>query len=1383
MAFNAGAIEATLTLNRNPFTAGLAAARKQARDFANERYEATARIKVDQVSFNAAVKQLKDFAKNSRNALAKVNVDRLLFDKLVKDLRDFGRQTYTATARVNVADSNSQLRGLINLLNRSGTAADNNSRRFTSFGNQTHRAFSHADGGVRLMLSTLPLLLPVAGSAITGVIGLVGALTSILVTAGAGAAAFGLVAIPVFTRIKDAVAAGQAEIDKLPPGLRQAATALQGVTSAYNDLVTRTQTPVGFAMAAGFDAATAALRTLDPVIISMSTALTRMGREAEQYFNGAHWRNFVDFLSDEMLPVWMGLWDIVKYLTRAVMDLTVAFMPLAQWLLEAIASGMKEFSQWASTLAGDPQFHRWLELVKESLTQVWRFLVEVVKFLFNLATALAPIGNVVLGVLTAIFQGLNKLPPEWLAAIAMGISAIFTAMIFGASPQVALAIGAVTALAIGFTELYKSSQPLREMIDRIWSDIQTRFIPVFRDFWHELQDKVLPAVRDLKSFFETEFLPAFEKFYFAVAPILEWLMRVVGTELVETFRAAIMMISGLLQTLTGVLQLVAGILTLDWRLMWEGLKNIGEGALNTILSIFGVKMSDIVHYFQNDFGPQFKAAWEGTWNTLGTWWNDYFITPMNSTWQTFLDGLNTMLGLEKETIETEWAIFWDAVSTKAIEIWDDLKSRWDDFWTGPGSVGAVLEGETPKIKTEWDDFWAGLNTKYNEVTEGISTGWHEFWVGLFDGMGQDGEAVAASWNQWWIDRQIGADQKMKEMETGWINFWGTIGEWFATESAKVGESWNIFWDGVGTKAKQVWDDLGVWWSDFWRSHIDPTLQAEIDAFNGKWNEFWDGVFTKATQIWNDLKTWWNEYWGSQQATQDTGEAESTQSWGDFWGNLGFTLGNWIREQSNAWVGFWGGVRTEQDGRQTEVEGSWNAFWRNVETTARDIWNNITSGWNGFLTGLETSTRDAVAKIGSAFRAIGNMFRDPINWVIRVVINDGILAGWNTVMGWVGAPGIAGRVGELPSFAQGGAIRGPGSGTSDSILAMVSNGEYIIPAAIAQRHYHFLEALRNGQAEAVVAAGGGNNPNAYPRYAVGGQIDAGLNFARSQVGKPYQWGGVGPSGYDCSGIISAVTNVMLGRGPHSRLGSTGSAPWGGWTPGLNSAFGVGYFKGNPGHMAGTLAGTNIESSGGAGVRMGNGRGATDGMFSGHMSLPQVGGQFVGGAAAEPVSWWSIIGPQVEALFKALIPTSIPGAAGPVGAGMLDIPAQLITKVIDGARTKLEKMMTSAISTIGNIIDVGVGAVAGALDFDSGGVLNPGATSAFNGTGEPEAVLTKAQWDAVMSDRVSTDDANILRKLDELIEILDRKKLDVTVNVDKDGKATTHGDALALRLGRR
>ncbi|KVE37330.1 hypothetical protein WS69_11220 [Burkholderia sp. BDU5] len=52
-------------------------------------------------------------------------------------------------------------------------------------------------------------------------------------------------------------------------------------------------------------------------------------------------------------------------------------------------------------------------------------------------------------------------------------------------------------------------------------------------------------------------------------------------------------------------------------------------------------------------------------------------------------------------------------------------------------------------------------------------------------------------------------------------------------------------------------------------------------------------------------------------------------------------------------------------------------------------------------------------------------------------------------------------GEVAHFATGGAISGPGTGTSDSIPAMLSNGEFVVNAASTKRYRSLLESINSG----------------------------------------------------------------------------------------------------------------------------------------------------------------------------------------------------------------------------------------------------------------------------------------------------------------------------------
>jgi hypothetical protein len=101
------------------------------------------------------------------------------------------------------------------------------------------------------------------------------------------------------------------------------------------------------------------------------------------------------------------------------------------------------------------------------------------------------------------------------------------------------------------------------------------------------------------------------------------------------------------------------------------------------------------------------------------------------------------------------------------------------------------------------------------------------------------------------------------------------------------------------------------------------------------------------------------------------------------------------------------------------------------------------------------------------------------------------------------------------------------------------------------------------------------------------------FLRAQDGKPYIWASAGPAGYDCSGIVSAVYNLLHGRSPYNHTFSTGSLPGRWFTKGgiggpLTAAWsnpGESPASSTTGHMMGMVGGLTFESTGSRGVHLG------------------------------------------------------------------------------------------------------------------------------------------------------------------------------------------------------
>ncbi|RAL31147.1 phage tail tape measure protein [Rhodococcus sp. AQ5-07] len=266
------------------------------------------------------------------------------------------------------------------------------------------------------------------------------------------------------------------------------------------------------------------------------------------------------------------------------------------------------------------------------------------------------------------------------------------------------------------------------------------------------------------------------------------------------------------------------------------------------------------------------------------------------------------------------------------------------------------------------------------------------------------------------------------------------------------------------------------------------------------------------------------------------------------------------------------------------------------------------------------------KISSAasgmWDGLKNAFKSAINWILEK---------WNGLDFSIPSVEIAGvkfggftlGVPDIPLLASGGiagrrrngTLYGPGTGTSDSILGLDSNG---VPTALVSNGEGIVtkSAMDSGGSSLVAALNAGWTPSAlnlremFPdlsAFAGGGTVSAkdldefawgrGLGATKPLEGDAYNFGGVNWG--DCSGAVSAFVNAAVGDDPFGSRGATGNfREWlaaKGLQPGKGGpgSLDVAWFNGGPGggHTAATLpSGTKIEMGGGRGNGQINGAAA-------------------------------------------------------------------------------------------------------------------------------------------------------------------------------------------------
>lgn len=192
---------------------------------------------------------------------------------------------------------------------------------------------------------------------------------------------------------------------------------------------------------------------------------------------------------------------------------------------------------------------------------------------------------------------------------------------------------------------------------------------------------------------------------------------------------------------------------------------------------------------------------------------------------------------------------------------------------------------------------------------------------------------------------------------------------------------------------------------------------------------------------------------------------------------------------------------------------WTAAVQNFGNQARDIAGQTQSIFSSAFNNISTDITDAIMSGQLSFSTLGdiasNVVREIITGFVRMGVQMALNAALNATLGtaaagqsmilagttataWAPAAAMASlatlgansvpaaaaltsttalatSLAVIPGFATGGYVSGAGTGTSDSIMARLSDGEFVVNAAATKRNRALLEAINSN--ERVSVAGG------------------------------------------------------------------------------------------------------------------------------------------------------------------------------------------------------------------------------------------------------------------------------------------------------------------------
>ncbi|MFD9603324.1 phage tail tape measure protein [Streptomyces sp. NPDC059970] len=168
-----------------------------------------------------------------------------------------------------------------------------------------------------------------------------------------------------------------------------------------------------------------------------------------------------------------------------------------------------------------------------------------------------------------------------------------------------------------------------------------------------------------------------------------------------------------------------------------------------------------------------------------------------------------------------------------------------------------------------------------------------------------------------------------------------------------------------------------------------------------------------------------------------------------------------------------------------------ALTKTAEKTLKDLGYKVTHMKDGKVS-VSVPTGSPIAQVGAIQRAINGIQGKPvgIGVYLKATGSDRDANGVPDMIQARAQGGIVRRAGGGPVqyYPEGGAVFGPGTGTSDSIPALISNGEYVVKAASVQKYgVAMFDRLNAGR----FASGGLNGFTYTPTGAsvLGGPTDA------------------------------------------------------------------------------------------------------------------------------------------------------------------------------------------------------------------------------------------------------------------------------------------------------
>lgn len=493
-------------------------------------------------------------------------------------------------------------------------------------------AVTNALGGVTAM--TAPV---VAG---------VGAVGASFAAAGAGAAAYGLVATAALRKVFDAadevkkaedkiasadtaeerkkaqqeLAAVYADMSKAQQG---ALKNLQSFKKYWKGFVTSFEEPIFKGFATSLSIAKQGLELMKPTIHNVSGAVNGLLKDMQTNLGSKDMKNIFNWISESAAGSLVALMKTIGHTTQGLFSLLQAFTPITASVESGMVGAARGFSQWAASLSKSEGFKTFIEYAKQNTPTFLSLLGNLGGILGGVIKQVAPLGPAVLTGLDALTGLISKALNAGIAI--KSFAQVIQEMVTGSTGQfdslrsrvtsvlqnIAPTFRALGAQALSafrgiasvatqaFMTLYAFWQNNGPMIVSAVSNVfktvgaviggiigvVRTILSVLKPIFVQIGTFIMSVARQILSFWATDgaqIVQAVQNVFSGISKIIQFLAPVIVPILMSIWKNVQGVIQGAINMIMGIVRIFAGLFTGDFSKMWQGVKQLFFGAIQFV---------------------------------------------------------------------------------------------------------------------------------------------------------------------------------------------------------------------------------------------------------------------------------------------------------------------------------------------------------------------------------------------------------------------------------------------------------------------------------------------------------------------------------------------------------------------------------------------------------------------------------------------------------------------------------------------------------------------------------------------------------------------------------------------------------------------------------